>query len=74
MISVIFVVVGLALGFSLGYAYLQTKRVDYHAPDSNMIKKQIFTAKNGDKVKLTPIAFVCPPSLSKTTLMAQLKK
>lgn len=55
-------VMGLILGIFLAY-FINTTRQLYKGPNSNIIKKQIYT-RNDKCYKLEPVVHICPISKS----------
>ncbi len=60
----ILLLLGLFIGFSIGILVLSFKRVAYKGPNSNKIKKQIFTDADGTAFRLIPETYICPPSIN----------
>lgn len=60
MILILVVIFGIFLGYLLFYYYSKIN-INYHGPNSSIMKKTVFYDKNEDKCYMfDPIPYLCP--------------
>ena len=58
IINIIIIIIGLISGILLGYLFINNK-INYHGPNSNIIRKKIHLYNN-KYYKYEPVICVCP--------------